>query len=172
MSIPYKGKQLGKLFSAGRQASLPQVLRKGKKNIVFKIYFLRKEVGNQVFEAEKMVAASGWYHRHCFRWEYIIVVALFSWILKFFYTSNPCRCSFCAQPLDSTSVCDGPDNKIYCRVCYGKIRFDMYFFLFGNCRSPNVAFLFRGSSKPRFLDGANIETWTIQVRKTMFWSKN
>ena len=64
-----------------------------------------------------MVAASGWYHRHCF------------------------RCSFCAQPLDSTSVCDGPDNKIYCRICYKKVR---------------------GSSKPRFLDGANIETWTIQ----------
>lgn len=32
------------------------------------------------------------------------------------------RCSFCAQPVDSTSVCDGPDNKIYCRVCYGRIR--------------------------------------------------
>ena len=52
----------------------------------------------KVFEAEKMVAASGWYHRHCF------------------------RCSFCAQPVDSTSVCDGPDNKIYCRVCYGRMR--------------------------------------------------
>lgn len=53
----------------------------------------------KVFEAEKMVAASGWYHRHCF------------------------RCSFCAQPVDSTSVCDGPDNKIYCRVCYKRLRY-------------------------------------------------
>jgi hypothetical protein len=42
----------------------------------------------KVFAAEKMVAASGFYHRHCF------------------------RCCFCAQPLDSTSVCDGPDNKV------------------------------------------------------------
>ena len=45
----------------------------------------------KVFAAEKMVAASGYYHRHCF------------------------RCVLCSQPLDSTSVCDGPDNKIYCR---------------------------------------------------------
>lgn len=72
----------------------------------------------KVFAAEKMIAASGWYHRHCF------------------------RCSLCSQPLDSTSVCDGPDDKIYCRVCYGRLR---------------------GSSKPKFLDGANVETWTIQA---------
>ena len=52
----------------------------------------------KVFEAEKMVAQSGWYHRHCF------------------------RCFLCSQPVDSTSVCDGPDDKIYCRVCYGRIR--------------------------------------------------
>jgi len=52
----------------------------------------------RVFAAEKMVASSGWYHRHCF------------------------RCTLCSQPVDSTSVCDGPDNKIYCRVCYGRIR--------------------------------------------------
>ena len=51
-----------------------------------------------MFEAEKMVAQSGWYHRHCF------------------------RCFLCSQPVDSTSVCDGPDDKIYCRVCYGRIR--------------------------------------------------
>jgi len=54
--------------------------------------------GGKVFPAEKMVAASGWYHRHCF------------------------RCALCSQPLDSTSVCDGPDDKIYCRVCYGRLR--------------------------------------------------
>ncbi len=35
-----------------------------------------------------------------------------------------------------------------------------------------MAFLFRGSSKPRFLDGANIETWTIQARAKMFLAKN
>jgi len=72
----------------------------------------------RVFAAEKMVASSGWYHRHCF------------------------RCTLCSQPVDSTSVCDGPDNKIYCRVCYGRIR---------------------GSSKPKFLDNAALETWTIQA---------
>ena len=54
----------------------------------------------KVFDAEKMVAQSGWYHRHCF------------------------RCFLCSQPVDSTSVCDGPDDKIYCRVCYGRIRWD------------------------------------------------
>ena len=53
-----------------------------------------------MFDAEKMVAQSGWYHRHCF------------------------RCFLCSQPVDSTSVCDGPDDKIYCRVCYGRIRWD------------------------------------------------
>lgn len=52
----------------------------------------------KVFAAEKMVASSGWYHRHCF------------------------RCALCSQPVDSTSVCDGPDDKIYCRVCYGRLR--------------------------------------------------
>jgi hypothetical protein len=52
----------------------------------------------KVFAAEKMIAASGWYHRHCF------------------------RCSTCSQPLDSTSVCDGPDDKIFCRVCYNRMR--------------------------------------------------
>jgi len=70
----------------------------------------------KVFAAEKMVAASGYYHRHCF------------------------RCVFCSQPLDSTSVCDGPDNKIYCRVCYKRLR---------------------GSSKPKFFDEANVATHTI-----------
>jgi len=70
----------------------------------------------KVFAAEKMVAASGYYHRHCF------------------------RCVICSQPLDSTSVCDGPDNKIYCRVCYKRLR---------------------GSSKPKFFDEANVATHTI-----------
>ena len=70
----------------------------------------------KVFAAEKMVAASGYYHRHCF------------------------RCVLCSQPLDSTSVCDGPDDKIYCRVCYKRLR---------------------GSSKPKFFDEANVATHTI-----------
>lgn len=74
----------------------------------------------KVFAAEKMVAASGWYHRHCF------------------------RCQFCAQPLDSTSVCDGPDDKIYCRVCYKRLR---------------------GSSKPKFFDEAATTTNTIKADK-------
>ncbi|QQP39101.1 CLUMA_CG020903_ isoform A, partial [Caligus rogercresseyi] len=68
------------------------------------------------FAAEKMIAASGWYHRHCF------------------------RCFICSLPLDSTSVCDGPDSKIFCRVCYGRIR--------GNC-------------KPQYFDESKIFTTTI-----------
>jgi len=74
----------------------------------------------KVFSAEKMVAASGHYHRHCF------------------------RCFTCNQPLDSTSVCDGPDNKIFCRVCYKRQR---------------------GSSKPRFFDEANVTTHLIQGKE-------
>ncbi|CAB4062558.1 unnamed protein product [Lepeophtheirus salmonis] len=70
----------------------------------------------KVFAAEKMIAASGWYHRHCF------------------------RCFVCCVPLDSTSVCDGPDSKIYCRVCYGRVR---------------------GSSKPLYFDESKIFTTTI-----------
>jgi len=67
-----------------------------------------------------MVADSGFYHRHCF------------------------RCHFCSQPLDSTSVCDGPDNKIYCRVCYKRLR---------------------GSSKPRFYEESAVATHTIQGKE-------
>jgi len=74
----------------------------------------------KVFAAEKMVAASGYYHRHCF------------------------RCSFCAQPLDSTSVCDGPDDKIYCRVCYKRLR---------------------GSSKPKFYEESAVATHVIQGKE-------
>ena len=81
--------------------------------------FLIFRCTGKVFAAEKMVAASGFYHRHCF------------------------RCVFCSQPLDSTSVCDGPDNKIYCRVCYRKLR---------------------GSSKPKFFDEANVSTHTIGAK--------
>ena len=66
------------------------------------------------------MAASGHYHRHCF------------------------RCWTCSQPLDSTSVCDGPDSKIFCRVCYKRQR---------------------GSSKPRFFDEAAAVTHLIQGKE-------
>ncbi|TRY73464.1 hypothetical protein TCAL_02229 [Tigriopus californicus] len=72
----------------------------------------------KVFEAEKMVTDSGWYHRHCF------------------------RCNICTEPLDSLGVCDGPDGKIYCRVCYGRIH---------------------GNSNPKFYNNSQIETYTIQA---------
>jgi len=74
----------------------------------------------KVFAAEKMVAASGYYHRTCF------------------------RCCFCAQPLDSTSVCDGPDDKIYCRVCYKRL-----------C----------ASSKPKHYDESIVATHVLQGKE-------
>jgi hypothetical protein len=49
----------------------------------------------RVFEAEKMVTASGlWYHRNCF------------------------RCVECTRLLDSLTNNDGPDGSLYCKNCY------------------------------------------------------
>jgi len=49
----------------------------------------------RVFEAEKMVTASGsWYHRNCF------------------------RCVECTRMLDSLTNNDGPDGSLYCKNCY------------------------------------------------------
>ena len=56
----------------------------------------------KVFEAEKMVSDSGWYHRHCF------------------------RCNLCTEPLDSLTVCEGPDSKIYCRYVRANKRQQKY----------------------------------------------
>ena len=51
----------------------------------------------RVFEAEKMVTAGGkWYHKNCF------------------------RCTECLAMLDSLKNNDGPDGRIYCRMCYNK----------------------------------------------------
>ena len=89
----------------------------------------------KVFAAEKMVAASGYYHRHCF------------------------RCVLCSQPLDSTSVCDGPDNKIYCRS-HITLRND-FCILICECRVCYKRL--RGSSKPKFYDEANVATHTSRT---------
>jgi hypothetical protein len=49
----------------------------------------------KVFEAEKMVTANGvWYHKNCF------------------------RCVDCMAQLDSLKNNDGPDGRIYCKMCY------------------------------------------------------
>jgi len=53
--------------------------------------------GGRVFEAEKMVTASGkWYHKNCF------------------------KCFECSTMLDSLKNNDGPDGNIYCKMCYTK----------------------------------------------------
>lgn len=52
--------------------------------------------GGKVFHAEQMFSRTGVYHKKCF------------------------SCKNCQRPLDSVSVCDGPDKDIYCRGCYGK----------------------------------------------------
>jgi len=85
----------------------------------------------RVFAAEKMVAASGWYHKHCFR----------------------CSNHMCNQPLDSFSVCDGPDDKIYCRVCYGRLR----------TRSSSIPNMYKTDDD--MLARATIETWVIKAEK-------
>ncbi|KAK7073251.1 Cysteine and glycine-rich protein 1 [Halocaridina rubra] len=52
--------------------------------------------GGKVFAAEEMLAKGKSYHRSCF------------------------NCKACRKPLDSVVHCDGPDNNVYCKVCYGK----------------------------------------------------
>ena len=60
--------------------------------VVHIVYFFI--VYQQVFEAERMVTRIGSYHRNCF------------------------SCVECNKKLDSTDVCEGPDNEIYCKNCY------------------------------------------------------
>lgn len=52
--------------------------------------------GGSVFHAEQMFSKNRTYHKKCF------------------------SCKSCKRPLDSVLACDGPDNDIYCRGCYGK----------------------------------------------------
>lgn len=52
--------------------------------------------GFPVYEAEKMISKNRSWHKRCF------------------------SCSACHKSLDSTNLCDGPDNEIYCRGCYGR----------------------------------------------------
>ena len=48
----------------------------------------------QVFEAEKMITKRGWYHKKCF------------------------ACCKCKTQLDYFNCIEGPDDDIYCKVCY------------------------------------------------------
>jgi len=52
--------------------------------------------GGKVFHAEQMFSKSKTYHKRCF------------------------TCNTCKRPLDSVLACDGPDDEIYCKGCYGK----------------------------------------------------
>lgn len=51
--------------------------------------------GFPVYEAEKMISKNRHWHKRCF------------------------SCFECHKSLDSTNLCDAPDNEIYCRGCYG-----------------------------------------------------
>ncbi|XP_077293234.1 muscle LIM protein at 60A isoform X2 [Arctopsyche grandis] len=52
--------------------------------------------GGVVFAAELVLAKSREWHRKCF------------------------KCHDCTKTLDSIIACDGPDNDVYCKTCYGK----------------------------------------------------
>lgn len=52
--------------------------------------------GFPVYEAEKMISKNRHWHKRCF------------------------SCGDCHKSLDSTNLCDGPDNEIYCRGCYNR----------------------------------------------------
>lgn len=52
--------------------------------------------GFAVYEAEKMISKNHVFHKRCF------------------------TCRDCHKSLDSTNLCDSPDNEIYCRGCYGR----------------------------------------------------
>ena len=47
-----------------------------------------------MFEAEKMITKRGWYHKRCF------------------------ACCKCKSQLDYFNCIEGPDDDIYCKVCY------------------------------------------------------
>jgi len=52
--------------------------------------------GGSVFAAEQKMSKGREWHKLCF------------------------NCCECHRPLDSMLACDGPDNEIYCKACYGK----------------------------------------------------
>ena len=47
-----------------------------------------------MFEAEKMITKRGWYHKKCF------------------------ACCKCKTQLDYFNCIEGPDDDVYCKVCY------------------------------------------------------
>ena len=88
----------------------------------------------KVFSAEKMVAASGHYHRYCCRRaappEYFVLITLTGTASAAGLARSPSTPLGMHPPLLQLlhflpflpSVCDGPDNKIFCRVCYRRQR--------------------------------------------------
>ncbi|XP_034654122.1 muscle LIM protein Mlp84B isoform X2 [Drosophila subobscura] len=53
--------------------------------------------GGAVFAAELQLSKGKMWHRQCF------------------------SCAKCHRPLDSVLACDGPDDNIYCKLCYAKL---------------------------------------------------
>ena len=52
--------------------------------------------GGVVFAAELVISKGRNWHRKCY------------------------KCHDCTKVLDSIIACDGPDNDVYCKTCYGK----------------------------------------------------
>lgn len=52
--------------------------------------------GGAVFAAEQMLAKGSLWHKNCY------------------------KCKECNRSLNSTNASDGPNNEIFCQVCYGK----------------------------------------------------
>lgn len=73
----------------------------------------------QVFEAEKMITKRGWYHKKCF------------------------ACCKCKTQLDYFNCIEGPDDDIYCKVCY--LRF------WGPGQSVGIAGITQPTSKLAFI---------------------
>ena len=71
---------------------------KQKRGRVFKSWektiLVTQNFPKKVFEAEKLMTRSKWYHRHCF------------------------TCRQCSHQLDQSSVMEGPNSDIYCKTCY------------------------------------------------------
>merc|ERR1719384_1293044 len=100
-------KPKGKLIKRTRSSSIPNMYKTDDDMLAratIETWVIKAEKGERdccpkcdgkVFEAEKMVTASGsWYHKNCF------------------------RCVDCSRLLDSLTNNDGPDGQLYCKGCY------------------------------------------------------
>merc|ERR1739846_216271 len=97
----------------------------------------------KVFEAERMVTRIGSFHKSCF------------------------SCIECNKKLDSVTVCEGPDNEIYCKSCYSfefgaKARFRPRAGRMNRARSVPSIF---ANNTDDVLARATVETWVIKGEK-------